>query len=93
MARVPAPIDKQYVGRSADKININLSLDREAARLLREFAPTPKSHGRFLADLIFKHAERRGFENLLAMVRKDLRKMVTEAKREFAGNTIGNGKK
>ena len=46
----PAPaVDKRYKNRPASKVVVNLQIDREAARLLRQHADGPRAHGRFVS--------------------------------------------
>jgi len=47
-----------YAGRSPEVVPINISLDREAARLIRLLAPTAKGMGRFVSRLVFEHIAR-----------------------------------
>ena len=67
----PLASGAHYANRPAGVVVVNLSLDKEAALLLRELAPTSKSHGRLVSQLIYAHAERRALRtrvnSLLAM--------------------------
>lgn len=57
MPKVLAP-NQPYAGRPPGVVPVSVSLDRDAAMLLRKLAPTAKGHGRFLSRLIFEYAER-----------------------------------
>ena len=59
-------------------IAVNLTLDTDAAELLREIAPTKKGHGRFVSELL--RAERLRREE-----RARLRQAVLEALAEPVG--------
>jgi hypothetical protein len=52
------PFDATYAGRSPDIVPLNISLDREAARLIRLLSPTTKGMGRFVSRLVFEHVAR-----------------------------------
>ena len=75
MGKPVPPLDKQYANRAADIMSINLSMDREAVRLLRQYAPGPRAHGRFLSQLVFEYDRREEFQNLWEEARNDLRRL------------------
>jgi hypothetical protein len=52
------PPDAPYAGRSPDVVPLNISLEREAARLIRLLSPTTKGMGRFVSRLVFEHVAR-----------------------------------
>jgi hypothetical protein len=49
---------KPYKNRPDGVIPVNLSLDKEAAELLAQLAPTKKAHGRFISRLLYEFAAR-----------------------------------
>lgn len=59
MRAVPS---EQYVGRPRDSVPVNFSLPRDAVRLLHELAPTKKSIGRFIGELIYEFHKRKEFQ-------------------------------
>jgi hypothetical protein len=48
-----------YAHRGAGKAVINVTMDREAAALLRQWAPGGKDLGRFIARLVYAEQARR----------------------------------
>ena len=77
------PIEKRYHNRKDSAMVVNLSLDREAVRLLREYSDSPKSHGKFVSELIFAYDRRQGFRNFLeADARKELQKLCRQVRRD-----------
>lgn len=80
----PSPeIDKRYDGRPDNVMVVNLSLDRDAVQLLREYAPGPKAHGKFVSNLIFEYDRRQSFRDFLATTgREELRKLCRKARKE-----------
>ena len=75
MGKPAPPTDKRYTKRSENVIPVNLSMDREAIRLLREYAPGPRAHGKFLSELVFEYDRRGKFEDLWEVARKDLKRL------------------
>jgi hypothetical protein len=70
------PLEKRYQNRRDNAMVINVSLDREAVRLLREYSDSPKSHGKFLTGLIFEYDRRMTFREFLnGDIRKELQKL------------------
>jgi hypothetical protein len=49
---------RRRVTRPAGIRVVNLSLPRDAVDLLHHFAPTTKSHGQFVARLLYEHRYR-----------------------------------
>lgn len=58
MSQGTAAEEKVYVGRAPGVVNLNLTMPRDAARLLAKFAPSKKGHGAFLARLLYEHDAR-----------------------------------
>jgi hypothetical protein len=48
-----------YTHRGVGKVVLNLTMDREAAALLRQWAPGGRDLGRFMARLIYAEQARR----------------------------------
>jgi hypothetical protein len=77
------PIDKLYKNRSADKVICNLQLDRQAVRMLHEYAEGPRAIGRFLNELIYAYQRREAFLDFLkGEVRKELRELCHEVRKD-----------
>jgi hypothetical protein len=79
----PADLEKRYPGRRDNAVVVNITLDRDAAKLLREYADTPRSHGRFVAELLFAFDRQRRFQDFLEGTgRKELRRLCRQVARE-----------
>ena len=52
-------LEKEYAGRAATIAPLNISMPKEALRILKELAPTRKGYGQFLARLLFEERARR----------------------------------
>jgi hypothetical protein len=81
---LPSPsIEKRYQNRKDSAMVVNLSLDREAVRLLREYSDGPKSHGKFLSELIFEYDRRQEFRRFLEEDgRKELQKLCRQVRKD-----------
>jgi hypothetical protein len=53
-----ATIDKLYIGRNPNVVNVNFFLYRDAAQLLDAMAPTRKAKGAYLSRLIYEERVR-----------------------------------
>jgi hypothetical protein len=56
--RPAPPLDKTYPGRPDGTMPMGVNLPRDAVRILRKYAPTPRSYGAFLSRLLFEHQAR-----------------------------------
>jgi hypothetical protein len=83
MGKPIPPTDKRYVRRSENVIPLNLSMDREAVRLLRKYASGPRGHGRFLSELVFDYDRRGEFRNLWEEARQDLKQLCRSVQKEM----------
>ena len=84
MAMPSPPLSKRYVGRRATGMVINVTIDRDAVKLLRAYSDSPRSHGRFLSQLLYEHDRRQQFLDFLEKDgRKQLRRLCREVAREM----------
>jgi hypothetical protein len=51
------PLGKQYKGRAA-VMPMNISIDNEAAGILRKNAAGPRAYGRFISRLLYEYESR-----------------------------------
>jgi hypothetical protein len=63
-------------------LQVNLTINEEAWQLLQHYAPTRKSYGRFISDLILNYDEQ--YE------RDELRARVERLEAHIAGNSLKN---
>jgi hypothetical protein len=83
----PPPIDRRYPNRSADILQVNLSLDRTAVRVLREHASGQRGQGKFLSQLLHEFDQRGQFENLWKKAGKDLKHVLRTVQKEVRRET------
>jgi hypothetical protein len=48
----------RYSGRADGVVPVNFTIDREAAELLRQLAPSSRVRGRFISRLLYEHVAR-----------------------------------
>lgn len=49
---------ERYSGRAPGIVPVNVSMEKTAYELLKALAPTRKSYGHLLSQLVYAHAER-----------------------------------
>lgn len=88
MSTTPPDLEKRYAGRRDSAMVVNVSLDRGAVKLLRQYSDSPRAHGRFLSQLLYEHDRCRKFEDFLRQDgRKQLRKLCKEVMEDVRRET------
>jgi hypothetical protein len=77
------PADKIYRGRRAAAVPINVTLERDAVRLLRAYASGPRAHGKFLSALLYEYDRHQGFRNLWEEARRDLKNLCQQVRQDM----------
>jgi len=84
MGMPSASVERRYSGRRDDIVAINISLSRDAARLLCHHAPHSKAHGRFLSELIVEYDRQLGFQDFFRKeTGRQLRRLFKEIRQEI----------
>jgi hypothetical protein len=87
---VPAPsFDKRYKNRRDNAVAINLSLDREAARLLRERTDdNPRGRGQLVSRLIYAYVHQQEWMGFVKEdVRRELEKVGRQVRKDMRRNS------
>jgi hypothetical protein len=67
------PPRERYDGRPSGNVAVNISIDREARRILEQYAPSKKSYGSFVSRLLHMEKTRRDTEEQCRMVQEEQR--------------------
>jgi hypothetical protein len=81
--RQPISADKIYKSRRPGAVPINVTLERDAVRLLRAYAPGPRAHGKFLSALLYEYDQHQGFRNLWEEARRDLQNLCQQVRQDM----------
>ena len=92
MAKQSAPpAIRRTDARIFDPVAINLTMSRQAVELLRKHAGTARGHGKLLSQMIIDYDARQGFEDLLELATRELRKAIRDVAKEVKGEVRNKG--
>ena len=89
MPRSASSVNKRYKNRPASKVIVNLQIDREAARLLRQYAESPRGHGRFVSELLYAYQRREAFKEFLDQEGRSELQRLCQQVRQDSQRSIG----
>jgi hypothetical protein len=86
-----APSTQKSNARIFDPVALNLTMSRQAVELLRKHAGTPRGHGKLLSQIMIDYDTRQGFEDLLKVTTRELRKAIRDVAKEAKGEVRDKG--